>query len=401
LFSVLAFVLAAATAQAQPASPNQALINRYCVTCHNQRLKTAKLELDKLDVSRPEKDPLVWERAIRKLRGGMMPPPGAARPAAVEVQALAASLETALDKAAAANPNPGSVRIHRLNRAEYANAMRDLFALDVDMAALLPNDDISEGFDNIASALKVSPSFLDQYIMAARALARQAVGAPAPDGQTKTTLRGLDPAVPLPPGARGGVTGTFLAAFDGNYEIRTTGAPALFAVDGRMVDTRGRTHLAAGTHDIVMAGAGRSLVESEGALFGFVPGAAGTGYASTGTLSPGTTAVTGRGALNAPTVTIDGPFDKAGAPVETPNRRKVFLCRPRLDEARSAESECATRIVSSLARKAYRRPVTQADIAPLMQTDDGRILNLLPNWVPDSSTRRIILVENPSRLYGF
>src|SRR6266550_164314 len=236
LFSVLAFVLAAATAQAQPA----ALINRYCVTCHNQRLKTAKLELDTLDVSRPEKDALVWERAIRKLRGGMMPPPGAPRPAAVEVQALAASLETALDKAGAANPNPGSVRIHRLNRAEYANAIRDLFALDVDMAALLPNDDISEGFDNIASALKVSPSFLDQYIMAARALAGQAVGAPAPDGATKTTLRGLDPAVPLPPGARGGVTGTFLAAFDGNYEFRTTGAPALFAVDGRMVDTRGR-----------------------------------------------------------------------------------------------------------------------------------------------------------------
>src|SRR5438309_949454 len=244
LFSVLAFVLAAAAAQAQPnaepRTPNQALVNRYCVTCHNQRLKTAKLELDKLDVSRPEKDPLVWERAIRKLRGGMMPPPGAARPAAVVVQALAASLETALDKAAAANPNPGSVRIHRLNRAEYANAIRDLFALDVDMAALLPNDDISEGFDNIASALKVSPSFLDQYIMAARALARQAVGAPPPDGAVKTTLRGLDPAVPVPPGARGGVTGKFLAAFDGTYEIRTTGAPALFAVDGRLVDARGR-----------------------------------------------------------------------------------------------------------------------------------------------------------------
>src|SRR5437867_9255732 len=146
--AIVAVVLFAARAEAQ----NQALINRYCLTCHNQRLKTAKLELDKLDVSRPEKEPLVWERAIRKLRGGMMPPPGVARPAAVDVQALAASLETALDKAAAANPNPGSVRIHRLNRAEYANAIRDLFALDVDMAALLPNDDISEGFDNIASA---------------------------------------------------------------------------------------------------------------------------------------------------------------------------------------------------------------------------------------------------------
>src|SRR5438105_2441620 len=211
IFAFIVALVLATTAQGQP-HPQQALVNKYCVTCHNQRLKTAKLELDKLDVSRPEKDPLVWERAIRKLRGGMMPPPGAPRPAAVDVQALAASLETALDKAAAANPNPGSVRIHRLNRAEYANAIRDLFALDVDMA-----------------------------------------------------------------------------------------------------------------------GAARSLVESEGALFGFVPGAAGTGYASTGTLTPGTTAVTGRGALNAPSVTIDGPFDRTGTPVETPNRRKVFLCRPGLD----------------------------------------------------------------------
>jgi mono/diheme cytochrome c family protein len=174
----LLFALFAMRAEAQSsappvaANPNQALIHRYCVTCHNQRLKTAKLELDQLDVTHPEKDALSWERAIRKLRGGMMPPPGAARPAAADAQALATYLETALDTAAAANPNPGAVRIHRLNRAEYSNAMRDLFALDVDMSTLLPNDDISEGFDNIASALKVSPSFLDQYIMAARAMAK-------------------------------------------------------------------------------------------------------------------------------------------------------------------------------------------------------------------------------------
>jgi len=266
-------LLVAARGEAQPS----ATINRYCVTCHNQRLKTAKLEFDKLDVTHPENDALVWERAIRKLRGGMMPPPGAARPPVADTQALAAYLETALDKAGIANPNPGSVRIHRLNRAEYSNAMRDLFALDVDMATLLPNDDISEGFDNIASALKVSPSFLDQYIMAARAMAKQAVGAPVPSGQTKTTLRGVNAGTPLPPGARAGVAGTFLAPVEGDYEIRTTGKPALFAVDGRMVDMAGRTHLAAGDHTIVMATIGRSLVESEGALYGFVPGAAGTG----------------------------------------------------------------------------------------------------------------------------
>ena len=358
------------SARPSSANPNQALVDRYCVTCHNQRLKTAKLELDRLDLTHPEKDALAWERAIRKLRGGMMPPPGAARPAAADVQALAGYLETRLDTAGAANPNPGSVRIHRLNRAEYSNAMRDLFGLDVDVSTLLPNDDISEGFDNIASALKVSPSFLDQYIMAARALAKQAVGTPAPGGQTKTTLRGVNAGVPLPPGARTGVTGTFLAPFEGEYEIRTSGKPALFAIDGRMVDTGGRTHLAAGDHTVVMATLGRSMVESEGALYGFVPGAAGTGYASTGTLSPGTTAVTGRGPIAAPTVTIDGPFDPKGAAVETPNRRKVFVCK---SATPAEESACASRIIAGLARQAFRRPVTDTDLAPLMQFyADGR-----------------------------
>src|SRR5712671_3518002 len=298
------FALFAASAEAQ----NQALINRYCVSCHNQRMKTAKLELDTLDLTHPEKDALAWERAIRKLRGGMMPPPGVARPPAADVQSLAAYLETTLDKAGAANPNPGSVRIHRLNRAEYSNAMRDLFGLDVDVATLLPNDDISEGFDNIASALKVSPSFLDQYIMAARAMAKQAVGAPAAEGQTRTTLRGLDASVALPPGARAGVTGRFLVPFEGDYEIHAVGNAALFTIDGRTADTSGRTHLAAGSHALVMASLGRSLIESEGALYGFVPGAAGTGYASTGTITPGTAVAGGRGALAPPSVTIDGPF---------------------------------------------------------------------------------------------
>jgi hypothetical protein len=384
---IVALMFVAARAEAQ----NQALINRYCVTCHNQRLKTAKLELDRLDVTHPENDALVWERAIRKLRAGMMPPPGAARPPVADAQALATYLETALDKAAVSSPNPGSVRIHRLNRAEYSNAMRDLFAIDVDMSTLLPNDDISEGFDNIASALKVSPSFLDQYIMAARAMAKQAVGAPIPSGQTKTTLRGVAATMPLPPGARGGVTGSFLAPFEGDYEIRTTGKPALFAVDGRMVDAGGRTHLTAGDHAIVMAAIGRSLVESEGALYGFVPGAAGTGYASTGTLSPGTTAVTGRGALTAPVVTIDGPFDPKGTPVEPPNRRKVFICtgesRRSTPDSQASEAGCASRIASTLARRAFRRPVTDADIAPLMRFyADGRKAGTFENGIENALT---------------
>jgi hypothetical protein len=256
----------------------------------------------------------------------------------------------------------------------------------VDVAALLPNDDISEGFDNIASALKVSPSFLDQYIMAARAMAKQAVGTPALAKETRTTLRGVDAGVSLPPGARAGVTGRFLAPFQGDYEIRAVGSAALFTIDGRTADTRGRMHLTAGDHTVVMASVGRSLAESEGALFGFVPGAAGTGYQSTGTVTPGTTAVGGRGAVTPPTVTIDGPFDRTGAPVETPNRRKVFVCRP-TSPAGLSEDACASRIISSLARKAFRRPVTDTDLAPLLQFfADGRKAGTFEHGIENALT---------------
>jgi mono/diheme cytochrome c family protein len=367
--------------------PNQALIDRYCITCHNQRLKTANLQLDSLELAHPEKDAVVWERAIRKLRAGMMPPPGAPRPAVADAQALATYLETTLDTAGGANPNPGSVRIHRLNRAEYANAMRDLFGVDVDVSTLLPNDDISEGFDNIASALKVSPSFLDQYIMAARAVAKQAVGTPVLEGETRTTVRGVDANIPLPPGARGGVTGKFLAPFDADYEIRAAGTPAVFTIDGQPVDTRARTHLAAGYHTVIMANAGRSLIESEGALFGFVPGGAGTGYASTGTSAPAANAGGGgRGGAGGPSVTINGPFNRTGAAVvETPSRKAIFVCNPATTG--TDESACATRIMSNLVRKAFRRPVTEADVAPLMPFfADGRAAGTFESGIESAIT---------------
>jgi hypothetical protein len=377
LAAFAACVLSAAPQQATKeapaaANPNKALVDRYCVTCHNQRLKTAKLALDVLDFAHPEKDALTWERAIRKLRGGMMPPPGASRPPVEAVNLLATYLEDSLDKAAAANLNPGSVRIHRLNRAEYANAMRDVFGIDVDAAALLPTDDISDGFDNIAQALKVSPSFLDQYIMAARAVAKQAIGTPLTGKEVKTTLRGTDASVPLPPGARGGITAKFLAPYEGDYELRAANNPAVFTVDGASVDTKGRTHLTAGIHSIVAANAGRSFAESEGELFGFVPGAAGTGYSSTGLVVGG---VLSNGGANtprgpAPALTVNGPFNPTGDPIDTPSRTRIFICRaPDPKE----ETACASRILSNLARKAYRRPVTDKDLAPIMQFyNDGR-----------------------------
>lgn len=365
--------LAAATLTAAPpqdskppaaaANPNKTLVDRYCVGCHNQRLKTAKLELDTLDIAHPEKDPLTWERAIRKLRGGMMPPPGVPRPPLAEVNSLATYLEDSLDKSGAANLNPGSVRIHRLNRAEYANAMRDLFGIEVDAAALLPTDDISDGFDNIATALKASPSFLDQYIMAARAVVKQAIGTPPSSKEVKTTLRGMDVRIPLPPGARSGITAQYLAPYEGDYELRAAGNPAVFTVDGTPVDTKGRTHLKAGMHTLVAAIPGRSFAESEGELFGFVPGGAGTGYASTGTGGGGGGGAAGGGRGGAAGVTVDGPFNPTGDPVDTTSRTRIFVCRaPDPKE----EASCAARILSNLARKAFRRPVADKDLASLM-----------------------------------
>ncbi len=166
-----------AQTQSTPApSPEQALLNRYCITCHNERTKTAGLMLDKLDLTHPGQDAESWEKAVRKIRAGMMPPGGAPRPDRATLDAFAEKLEVGLDRAAAANPNPGFTGLHRLNRTEYANAVRDLLALDIDAATLLPADDSSEGFDNIADALGVSPALVERYAAAATKVSRMAVG---------------------------------------------------------------------------------------------------------------------------------------------------------------------------------------------------------------------------------
>src|SRR5499426_4651266 len=185
---VLVVVLSSSSFKAQqeqistPAAlaSQRALLTQYCVTCHNERAKTAGVMFDTIDLSDHSKNADIWEKAVRKLRGGMMPPPGARQPDRAAVDSFVSWLETSLDTAAAANPNPGRVALHRLNRAEYANAIEDLFGLRIDAAALLPKDDQANGFDNVASVLKVSPSFLDQYVSAARAITNQAIGNPAP-----------------------------------------------------------------------------------------------------------------------------------------------------------------------------------------------------------------------------
>src|SRR5262245_7637043 len=201
-------------------------LNRYCVGCHSDRLRTGGLSLEKLDLTNVPENALVWEKVIAKLRGGAMPPAPAARPDRATYAATASFLEDALDRAAEAKPNPGRPAVHRLNRAEYANAIRDLLALDIDSRSLLPADDSGYGFDNIADVLSVSPGLLERYMTAARRISRTAVGDAAmrPVVETYSAARYLvqDDRVDerLPFGSRGGIAIPHYFPLDGKYTLK-------------------------------------------------------------------------------------------------------------------------------------------------------------------------------------
>ena len=376
---------------------DQTLIQAYCVTCHNQRLKTANLMLDTADVAHAGNDPELWEKVVRKLRGGMMPPPGVRRPDQPSVDALVARLEHALDDAAAAHPNPGRVALHRLNRAEYAAAIDDLLAVKVDAAALLPKDDEADGFDNVANVLTVSPSFLEQYIAAARAVTNLALG-PATPRATSATYRpprGTDQAQHvegLPLGTRGGFAVEHLFPADGEYKLNIPGmaiagyvrgmeyrhtvivtidgmkvfqqqiggpddlkaidqqqAAAVAAINGRFQNIP--LVVTAGTHRLVATFVARTFAESDEVLYSFRPGV---------------------GEDRIPKIAgveIVGPFNPAGIS-DTASRHRVLVCKP---ASAADEVPCATRILSTIARKAFRRPVTEQDLrAPLQFFARGR-----------------------------
>ena len=342
------------------ASAGRALLNQYCQTCHNQRLKTADVMFDTMDLARLSEHADVWEKAVRKLRGRLMPPPGNRQPDRAAVASFVSWLETSLDQAAA-TPNPGSVSLHRLNRAEYANSIRELFGVDADAAALLPVDDISDGFDNIAKVLKVSPSFLDQYISAARFVSRLAVGAPTPAEPVRTTFPGVavdaDGRAPL--GTQGGDVAEHFFPADGEYEFRA-GNGSMLTLDGARVLTTGRVSVKAGSHKIGVSVVPRSFTESDVTLQSFVPGGGGVVIGGGGR---------GRGgATNS--IQVTGPYNPTGPILDTPSRRRLFVCKP-ADE--TEEIPCATKILSTVARRAFRRPVTEKDLAaPLAFFKDGR-----------------------------
>src|SRR5262245_51200757 len=223
--SVLAASVAAVRSQSALSSSQQhrALLDRYCVTCHNDRLKTANLSLQGLDLTKVAERADVWEKVIRKLRAGVMPPPDLPRPPLAEYEGLRDFLEDEIDRAAAAKPSPGSIVLHRLNRTEYANAIRDLLDLQIDVSALLPPDDSANGFDNIAGSLTISPTLLESYTTAAARVARMAVGYwKSPTEATYLTPSDVSQNQRLdgmPFGTRGGIVAHHVFPADGEYKF--------------------------------------------------------------------------------------------------------------------------------------------------------------------------------------
>ena len=391
---------AAASDRASEIAGHAALLERYCVTCHNQRLAdrgTVPIELESVDFEDVPAQAEIWEKVIRKVRTGTMPPLGRPRPDAAAADRLAAWLETEIDEAAGARPNPGrTVPLHRLNRTEYQNAVRDLLALDVDAAALVPADDQSYGFDNIAGVLKVSPTLLERYMNAARHISRLAVGASpmAPTGETFRIVSDLSQYQHrdgLPFGTRGGLSVSYNFPRDGEYDIELAlldlfaGAPIRephqleVAVDGERVtvfrlapvgpdndqgaayntgpdELRVRVPVAAGPRTVTAAFVKKTdaLAESVRQPFDRPHGE-------------------GDYLLYQPhlgTLTITGPFNATGIE-ETPARSRIFACRP---ANAVEEAPCARQILSALARRAYRRPVSGRDLAPLVAFyEEGRI----------------------------
>ena len=399
--------------QVSPAEPSplRPVLNRYCVGCHNDRLLTADLSLEAMDAVHVAGGAEVWEEVIRKLRSGAMPPPGRPRPDATVVEDVLAWLETELDGAAALDPDPGRTdSVHRLNRAEYRNAIRDLLALDVDVTSLLPADSADEhGFDNIASMLSVSPTLLDRYLSAARRLSRLAVGLPPGAPTTEEYRVRLDQdeylGEDLPFGSRGGAAIRHLFPVDGEYvidvrlyrqlfdvvvglgsphevEIRVDGERILSSVVGG--EETGGAPPAGFVGDIFGSPAWEEYARNaDAALEVRFPAKAGWRLVTVSFLGRPTEVEDGvphppryperdESLESNPwvhTVAIRGPYGVSG-PGDTPSRRKIFSCRPA--EPRE-EEPCAERILTALAGEAYRRPATEREVRTLLRFyEEGR-----------------------------
>jgi len=410
----------APSADASTSAPYRAVLNQYCVVCHNEQLHTAGLVLSKMDVANVPEGAETWEKVIAKLRTGAMPPAGMPRPDKATYDAFATYLEASLDHAAAAKPNPGRLAIHRLNRAEYKNAVHDLLATDIDVESLLPVDDSGYGFDNIADVLSVSPVLLVRYMSAAGKVSRSAIGDPniLPNLETYDVpyLLTQDERMSedLPFGSRGGIAIRHNFPVDGEYLIKVRLQRAGIEHDRQIIglsdphqlDVRvdgeriklftvgeeqpRNSESAAGSNPTGKKKFGydyRSSDNADAHLEVRFPAKAGTRLVGVNFLND---AWEREGVLDSPLaefrlldkssegrsdspgtkedppavsqVLISGPYNAKGLS-ETPSRRKIFVCRP----ANSTdELPCASKILSTLARNAYRRPVTAGDLQPLL-----------------------------------
>ncbi len=360
MIRLLALLTVAASAFC--ADANLPFLNQYCVGCHNRKLKTAGLMLDELQAGPVADNAETWEKVVRKLRAGMMPPAGAPRPARAGMDAFIATLEMDLDRAAAAKPNPGTTALHRLNRAEYANAVRDLLALDVDASTLLPVDNSSDGFDNNAEALGVSPALLERYVGAAAKIGRLAVGDPSIGPSTDTyrvagDLRETEHIEGLPLGTRGGIVFRHTFPLDAEYEFKIQarsnvvlqGVPRYeqieLTVNGERIKVMNATGpmdvklpIKAGPQTIGVAFVDKSMRGVDD-LWQVIPNSSGVA-----------------------SVAIVGPVNPTG-PGDTPSRRRIFICRP---AAEAEEVGCARQILRTLATRAYRRPAADSDLELLL-----------------------------------
>ena len=394
-------------------SPARELVKTYCISCHNQKLKTGGFALDTVDAEHVGNSAEAWEKVLLKLRSRAMPPPRSRRPDEKTYDAVSEWLEAELDRAAAANPNPGRpADLHRLNRAEYANAVRDLLGVQVDGTQILPPDEQAHGFDTNADALSVVPALLDRYLTAAAKISRLAIGDPTlrPAFERYTAVRNnsnertwlwqtdrLGEEFPL--GSRGGIAARHYFPVDGEYVLKArldktyTGMvrglhvpnEIEFRVDGKRVGhiTIGGPEFsaaAAKASSSDYAEAGNPLFTADDKLEVRVPLKAGVhevtvtavkaDAAKPEGLGPDRIPIWGHdydGDIRAPMVfsvlLIGGPYN-GQVPQESLSRRRIFVCYA--DEPRE-EIPCATKILSTLARRAYRRPVTRDDVQTLME----------------------------------
>lgn len=425
------FLFAGATCAQEPetfrtAASEQAFVTKTCAGCHNDKRKSGNFSWSGVDFAHPEQSAQSVEKAIRMLHAGMMPPPGIPRPDSSTMKAFVRGLETGIDQAAAVHPDAGAPSLHRLNRTEYHNSIRDLLGIDVEVASLLPADDKSHGFDNMADVLSVSPALMEGYIRAANKISREAVGDPNVSASTKTyhiprVVSQMHHVEGTPFGTRGGLAVTHDFPADGEYVFRLS---LYYDICGPLW---GKTQGKGQQVEVAINGA-------RAALFTIDPNSTFTDDL----VSPPIKVTAGPKTVSASFLQkFEGPvedsvmpfdqslidFDSADTPgltqlphlremrvvgptkvtgiSDTPSRRKIFVCRP---EPGADEIPCAKQIIATLARQAYRRPSTDSDLEDLLSVfEQGRRAPAKNEPPFDAGIRTVVqtLIADPEFVFRF